>query len=252
MTTPPVGAPLPPVLQGWRATLGLPLPLEARAPFEFAALMAHPILRGDGVPAGRGRAVVLVPGFLAGPESKAVMATWLRRSGYVPTVAAMGRNAGASATMAERVDDAIRAAFDAHGPVVVIGHSRGGQQARVAVTRDPERVALLVTLGAPVRAVLPAFWPVRASIEALQFAGRAGLLGRPDPDAERRYAADLARPFPRQVPWVSIWSRLDGVVDWRTCLDEAAEDVPLGVSHLGLAASVPSFRAIADALARLG
>ena len=50
---------------------------------------------------------------------------------------------------------------------------------------------------------------------------------------------------------MSVFSRSDGFMDWRVSLDPAADPVEVDCTHLGLAASVPAFRAIASALARL-
>lgn len=50
---------------------------------------------------------------------------------------------------------------------------------------------------------------------------------------------------------MSVYSRTDGFLDWRISLDPAAEHVEIDCTHLGLAASVPAFRAIAAALQRL-
>jgi triacylglycerol lipase len=47
---------------------------EARLGLEAAALLRDPVFRGDGVGDGRGHPVLLIPGFLAGDGSLAVMA----------------------------------------------------------------------------------------------------------------------------------------------------------------------------------
>src|SRR5439155_1047919 len=67
-----------------RDTLLHPPPLwrEGRAPAELAALVRDPVHAGRGVPHGDGAPVLLVPGYLAGDGSMAVMARWLRRIGY--------------------------------------------------------------------------------------------------------------------------------------------------------------------------
>jgi len=67
---------------------------------------------------------------------------------------------------------------------------------------------------------------------------------------EEDFQRDREAPFPAAVPFISMWSRTDGIVDWRACLDRGAEDVELPGTHLGLAASAPAFRAIAAALGR--
>ena len=67
-----------------------PLWREARFGLEAAALLRDPILRGDGLGDGRGRPVLLIPGFLAGDGSLAPMSDWLRRAGFRPSRAGNG------------------------------------------------------------------------------------------------------------------------------------------------------------------
>ena len=40
--------------------------------------------------------------------------------------------------------------------------------------------------------------------------------------AARAFRAALAGPFPPEVGYVSLYSRTDGIVDWRSCLDPDA------------------------------
>jgi triacylglycerol lipase len=47
----------------------------------------------------------------------------------------------------------------------------------------------------------------------------------------------------------SIYSRSDGIVRWRACLDDDAEQVEVDASHIGMAVSAPAYRAVARALA---
>ena len=73
-----------------------PLWREARFGLEAAALLRDPIFRGDGVTDGRGRPVLLIPGFMAGDGSLAMMAGWLKRAGYRPSRAGMRSNVDCS------------------------------------------------------------------------------------------------------------------------------------------------------------
>ena len=54
---------------------------ETRMGAEAARLMASGVWRGAGVPHGDGQPVLLVPGFLAGDSSLAVLAQWLGARG---------------------------------------------------------------------------------------------------------------------------------------------------------------------------
>ncbi|MEZ5227967.1 MAG: hypothetical protein R2710_15235 [Acidimicrobiales bacterium] len=50
------------------------------------------------------------------------------------------------------------------------------------------------------------------------------------------------------MPWTTIYSRTDGVVEWQATLDPAAQAIEVDATHLGLTASVASFEAMARAL----
>jgi hypothetical protein len=90
----------------------------------------------------------------------------------------------------------------------------------------------------------------------VRFVGALGSLGAPglfrrdcldgECCAEVRRAAE--RPFPATVDLVSIYSRTDGIVDWRACLDPAAEHVEVRASHIGMAVNAEVYAAVGAAL----
>ena len=224
---------------------------ELRLRREGQDLEANPIWRGEGVPEGHGRRLVLVPGFLAGPRSLSRLEPWLRRCGWDTHRAPVGRNNGPGELVVDELEAWVEQTVAMEGaPVPVIGHSRGGQEARVLAVRRPELFSLLITLGAPFRVLYPPHIGVRAPAAYLQLRHRFRGL-RHDPEAHRRYQEDRVGPFPPDLPFVSVYSRTDGFMDWRFCLDDAADHVEVDCTHLGLATSVPAFQAIADALRRL-
>ncbi len=49
-----------------------------------------------------------------------------------------------------------------------------------------------------------------------------------------------------------MYSRSDGIVDWRACLDPHARHVEVRSSHVGMAAHPAVYQAVADALAAVG
>jgi hypothetical protein len=51
------------------------------------------------------------------------------------------------------------------------------------------------------------------------------------------------------VGCVCVYSRKDGIVDWRACLDPSGQHVEVKSSHVGMAVNPAVYRAIADALA---
>lgn len=219
---------------------GRPTWREVRAPLEARSLDPSTI----DLTAGDGQPVVVAPGFLGSEDSVAELVNWLSSVGYDVRVADLQANLRGSTWAVNRIVAALEGCLR---PAILIGHSRGGQQARVATQRRPELVANLVTLGAAFRAHLPRHFALRAVVETMRMANRLGLYVPTDGD-DRDYEADLERPYSVDVPFHSIWSRSDGLVAWQSCADPAAVGIEVDCSHRGLVASQAAFTAIATAL----
>lgn len=244
-------SPLEPPQAGLVGLLGRPTWREAGWALELADLFRSPVWRGSGVPPGEGRPVLVVGGFGAGAGSSAILERWLRDAGHEVADAAVGRNVGPSERSVSAILDGVEELRQRTGRrVAVIGHSRGGNQARVAAVRAPDQLAALVTLGSPHRQAYPPHFSVRLPVEGLRLAGRLGVLGRGAQRGEEAFERDRQAPFPPDLPFITMWSKTDGIVDWRACRDPGAEDVELPGTHLGLAASAPAYRALAEALGR--
>ena len=234
-----------------------PLWREARLGLEAAALLRDPVLRGHGLRDGRGRPVLLIPGFLAGDASLGPMAGWLKRAGYRPTRAGIRANVDCSGTLVPRLEERLeRVVRDQGMRAVVIGQSRGGALAKVLAVRRPELVAGIVTLGSPQQAPLAVHPLVRLQLRAV---GTLGSLGAPglfrrscmDGECCAGFWEQLAGPIPAGVGFVAVYSKSDGIVDWRACLDPCAdEQVEIGASHIGMAVNPAAWKAIASALDR--
>ena len=228
---------------------------EARTGLELAALLRDPVFREADPSAGGGRPVLLVPGFLAGDGSLGVMTGWLRRNGYRTRSAGMRFNVDCSTSTLDALEARAEALAERHGSrVSLIGQSRGGTLGRALAVRRPDLVETLVGLGAPQLdplAVHPLVLLQVGLVGALGTLGARGLFGRTCWWGEccREFRESFESPFPSDVRFVSIYSRSDGIVDWRSCLDPAAEHVEVEASHIGMAVSAPVYRAVADALA---
>jgi pimeloyl-ACP methyl ester carboxylesterase len=128
------------------------------------------------------------------------------------------------------------------GPVSVIGWSLGGIYARELARDHPGLVRQVITLGSP-------------------FALTDPRQSRADGTYQRRsyLHADGARlPTPEQVarpigvPSTAVYSRLDGIVSWRTCVEPATalhENVEVRCGHLGFGVDPATLWLIADRLA---
>ena len=69
-------------------------------------------------------------------------------------------------------------------------------------------------------------------------------------DCCQRFRRAMKAPYPDEVSFVSVYSRSDGIVDWRSCLDpDADETVEVRASHCGMSANASVYRAVARSLA---
>lgn len=235
-----------------------PLWREARIGLEAASLVRDPIFRGEGVADGRGRGVLLIPGFLAGDGSLSMMAAWLKRAGYHPSRAGIVANVNCAGVLLPRLEERLERLVALQGqPAAVVGQSRGGTLAKVLARRRPDLVAGVVALGAPQTQPLAVHPLVRLQVEAVS---RLGSLGAPGlfkrsclrGECCSSFWEDLGQPLAPGVRLVCVYSKSDGVVEWRSCLDpHATELVEIRASHCGMAVSPQAWRAVAGALESL-
>jgi pimeloyl-ACP methyl ester carboxylesterase len=215
---------------------------EARGLLELnSSLLLSPLLmcapRGDGHP------VLALPGFLASDLSMAPMRRYLKELGYDAYAWNMGRNFGGVSSKRGALRDLLRRVHEKTGhKVSIVGWSLGGVYARDLALQMPEMVRSVVTLGSPFANDIRATNATRL-YEALS--GEAA-----DDNAELRAA--IAGDLP--VPATSIYSRTDGIVNWRTCLlrpSATAENIEVHLaSHIGLGVNPAALWALADRLAQ--
>jgi triacylglycerol lipase len=225
---------------------------EGFAGLEAAALLGSAVWRDPGLDGG-GRGVLLVPGFLAGDSTLGLMTQWLRRARYHTRSAGLRLNVDCAGQTLGGLERRLEGLCERRGPAVVIGQSRGGSLARALAARRPELVAGLITLGAPNLDPL-ALGPLTLlglrAVGVLGALGVPGLLSRRCLDGECCVAfwQGLRAEWPAHVPFVSVYSRRDGIVDWRACLDPGAQFVEVDASHCGMAAHAGTYQAIVAAL----
>jgi triacylglycerol lipase len=231
-----------------------PLRGELRYGFELARLLAdrdfvRPARHPVGVPP-----VLLVPGFMAGDQSLAVMAGWLRRRGSRTERAGIALNTDCAERAIRGLESRLRRFAEREGErVVLVGQSRGGELARVVAVRNPDLVRGLVMLGSPVRDPLrvgPAVLGALRSVARLGGLGVPGMLSMECADGPccAAFRADLAAPLPDAVRAVSIYSRSDGIVSWEACLDPWSDHVEVESSHTGMSVNPRVYRALAQVL----
>ena len=234
--------------------LRIPIWREGLVTLERAALTNHAVWRGDGVPRGHGEPVLLIPGFLAGDGSLGLMAQWLKRIGYQPCRAGIRVNADCTARSVERLEGQLEELVRRHDRrATAIGQSRGGTMARILAVRRPDLVDRIVCLGSPLVDQFAVHPFVRLQVNAVALLGSMGLQGvfshgcREGCCAQAN--ADLSGRFPDDVKFTSIYSRSDGIIDWRACLDPGARHVEVRSTHVGMSVNAAVFTVVADALA---
>jgi pimeloyl-ACP methyl ester carboxylesterase len=203
--------------------------------------------------------VLLIPGFMAGDGTLSTMARWLRQNGYWTHRAGIRANVGCSQDACERIEERLEALVSGTGrKVAIVGQSRGGVLARVVATRRPDLVSGIVGLGAPTVGQLRVHPLVLLQVGVVGALGTGRVPGLFKMSCLRGaccepFRGDLLQDFPADVRYVSVYSRSDGIVDWRACLDDAADElVEIGASHCGMAVSVQAYEQVARALAAFG
>lgn len=228
---------------------------EAFFGVEFLLLVTSPVYYGIGVPRGDGSAVVVIPGFLDWDAYLVVMKNWLKRIGYRPYYSGIGLNAECPNLIIEqRLNKTIdKARRESGGKVHLIGHSLGGIIARSIAGQRPKDIASVTTLASPFRGTVAH----RSVLNSTELVRRFILLQHgprvlPECYTSRcscDFVQALRRDLPASVSQTAIYTRQDGVVDWRYCVTgDPKIDVEVSGTHTGLAFNPAVYKVIAQRL----
>lgn len=221
-------------------------------------LHASPVYYGFGVPRGDGSAVVLIPGFLGTDLYLTELHAWLCRIGYRPYLSGIGVNAECPNLLIQRrLNQTIETALAEAGrrKIHLIGHSLGGVIARSIAGQRPRDIASVITLAAPIRgtvanpSVLRAAEAVRLRI--FEEHGTGVLPACYTGQCTCNFLNSLRRKFPSSMLETAIYTRQDGILDWRYCMTRNPEkDVEVSGTHIGLAFNPAAYTVVAERLAR--
>lgn len=238
---------------------------ESNAPFwtealigaEILLLHATPVYYGLGVPHGDGSAVVIIPGFLGTDLYLTELHAWLQRLGYRPYFSGIGVNAECPNLLIQRhLNQTVEKALQETGRKIhLIGHSLGGVIARSVAGQRPKDVASVITLAAPIRGSVPNRTVLHAAeavrLKILQEHGKGVL---PDCYTGRctcNFLDSLRRKVPPSMLETAIYTRHDGIVDWRYCMTMDPEvDVEVPGTHIGMAFNPAAYTVVAERLAK--
>ena len=125
--------------------------------------------------------------------------------------------------------------------VSIVGWSLGGVYARDLALRAPDLVRCVITLGTP----------FANDVRATNATGLYEALSREPVEDNSELRKAIAGDLP--VPATSIYSRSDGIVNWRTCIlraSDTAENIEVHLaSHTGMGVNAAALWAVADRLA---
>lgn len=190
---------------------------------------------------GFGEPVLLVPGFMAGDSTLNAMSRSLRRAGFRTYRSHIRSNVRCTVDASVELEARLEAIAIRRGSRVhVVGHSLGGMLARGLAVRRPDLVASIVTLGSPMLAPGAHHLLLTKGVEMLVRLSRAGVPGLMSADCvsgdcARQGFDESRRPMPPEVGFTAIYSRRDGIVDWRACVDPEAHAIEVRASHSGMA-----------------
>lgn len=235
-----------------------PIWLEALFPLDWLALHASPVYYGFGVQHGHGEPVVLVPGFLGSDRYLTEMHLWLRRIGYRPYFSGIGRNVDCPELLTQRLLMTIEQAHLETGmPVTLVGHSLGGMLSRAAAHRVPGKIKQVITLGSPFREVrahplvLSAANFVRSNIVRERRHRREVTRDCFTPQCECGFVRTLQdEEPPDDFQRTAIYSKIDGVVDWQSCVEDDQDlNREVTATHIGMAFNPEVYCTVAKLLA---
>lgn len=214
-------------------------PLRAALDF-FSARLGHlaPV-------AGDGHPVIVYPGLGAGPLTTSQLRSHLQACNLRAHDWELGVNTGPAADFDGWLGSLVKqvhALREQHGrKVSLVGWSLGGIYAREIAKCCPDSVRQVVTLATPF-----------GSMGGANHAGTIfKLLGGDTSQLTPELEARLRERPP--VPTTSIYSKSDGLVCWRGCLEPRGaqvENVAVDASHLGMPSHPEVIRIVADRLAQ--
>lgn len=217
------------------------LATEGRGLLDIPALLAATPLLAT-APRGEPHPVVILPGLGADDRSTIAIRGFLQSLGYQVYGWGRGRNIrGPDADLSAVVEQVSKLCSDSGQKVSLVGWSRGGIIAREVARQIPDNVRMVITLGSPFAA------PGASNVRAIWTLLTGQKYTPPTPER----VSQLARPLP--VATTSIYTRADGVVAWRACLEEEGdgrENVEVATTHIGLGFHAPALWVIADRLAQ--
>jgi pimeloyl-ACP methyl ester carboxylesterase len=195
-------------------------------------------------PRGDGHPVLVLPGFLTNDNATIPLRYFLNWRNYNTQPWEMGRNLVNYEGLERKLEDRVKTLADKAGKKVsLVGWSAGGLFARALAHNLKDYVRQVITLGSPFQGIQD-----KSNVEfMLEWVTGKKVNELEDVILER------ASQLP-PVPTTAVYTRLDGIVHWKTCIDyeetPTNENVEVFASHLGLGFDPMTLVCVADRLSQ--
>ncbi|HTT77986.1 MAG TPA: alpha/beta fold hydrolase [Candidatus Binataceae bacterium] len=199
---------------------------------EFAGFANQAWSWGLGERADHPKPILLIPGFLAGDSTLYPFANWLRSRGHRVFFSGIIANADCPRRAVDRLGRILSEQYEKAGSkLVIIGHSLGGIYARELARRFPDKVEQIILLGAPIHQPLEHANPYVVMVARLT--RRLRHHSTCDLSTICGINGDAPPPGIRET---LIYSKNDGIVDWRSCIEQGpnVEAIEVSSTHVGL------------------
>lgn len=191
-------------------------------------------------PRGNGHPVLILPGYGSGDVSTAFLKGYLRLLGYRARGWGLGRNNGNAAELLPRILKRVASlSRRSNCKVHLIGWSFGGYLARELARERGDLIGRVVTLGTPV------VGGPKYTVFAKRFQSRGMDVEAMADAIEIRNKVSICTPV------IAIYSRRDGIVAWKACIDSNGtnvEHIEVGTTHFGFGFSAEVYKIIAQRL----
>ena len=194
------------------------------------------ILRG---PKGTKQPALFLPGLKASDASNAPMRSYLQSRNFATYGWGLGTNNGDVEGQLPKVIARTEQLFERSAePIALVGWSLGGLIAREVARERPELVSQVITYGTPVVG-----GPLYTSVSGVY-----------SPEERRAIAERVAErnQVPIEVPITAMFSKRDGIVAWRACIDDFSPDVTMieiGSTHVGMGIDPDVWQVVSERLA---
>ncbi|MEM9886218.1 MAG: alpha/beta fold hydrolase [Bacteroidota bacterium] len=190
---------------------------------------------------GDGHPVLVIPGFMSTDVSTVHLRRYISNMGYRALPWELGRNYGKTEFIEQLSIQIEQIHAQYSEKVSLIGWSLGGIFARQLGKRHPDKVRQIITLGSPFKGVG----------EGNNVAWIYNLLKGTNQVAPA--SEDLLEEIPASapVPTTAIYTKQDGIVPWRLCMEEESylhQNIEVRGSHFGLGHNLSVMRIVADRL----